>query len=113
MPELCFPLLAMRLHLVLEMYEGEHVRQLVQQGNEKTVRVQIGIDTDAVMRIIPGGITIIPEHAFALVCYGKVYGMGLKERGNLFIRSIRQELTQKTHCRFLLFHTRLFSCHFR
>lgn len=78
-PELRFPFLAMRRRFVLKMLEREHMRQLMQQCDEEAIRVQVGIDADAVKRRIRRGIAVIAQHTFALMRDGEVNGIVLKE----------------------------------
>ncbi len=83
MTKLRFPLLAMWLHPVGKMNKGEHMSQLVQQGAQKTIRVQICIDADTVIRHIWHRMTIIAQYTPALMRKRKVYGIRLEKGSDL------------------------------
>lgn len=91
-PELCFPFVAMRLRLMLEVEVGEHVCQLVQQRNEEAVLVQVCIYCNAVVRHTRHWVPVVAKHRPSLVGERKVDDVSLKERGYLFIRTLRQKL---------------------
>lgn len=91
-PELRLPLVSMRLRLVLKVQVGKQVSQLVQQRYQEAVRVQVGIDADAVKRCIRRGVPVIAKHRPPLVGECQVNNVGLKERSYLFVRALRQKL---------------------
>lgn len=76
--ELGFPLLAMRTMIVPEVHKGEHMCQLVHEGDEEAVRIEVAVHTYAVMRLVGRRMPVIAEHRLALVREGKVHGVVLK-----------------------------------
>ena len=79
MPELCLPFLAMWRRFMLKMLECEHMSQLMQQGDEEAIGVQVGINADAVEGRVRHGMAVIAQHTFALMRNGEVNSIGLKE----------------------------------
>jgi len=89
--ELIFPFAAVGQYRALVLDKDKHMRQLVQQRDEKTIWVQGGIDTDAVIRCIAGRVAVIAQHTLALAGEGEVYGMILKILGHLLKSVGRQK----------------------
>jgi DNA primase catalytic core len=74
----------------------DQLRSIGQQRDQKTVRIQRGIDADSVIRCIAKGGTVIPQHAFPVVRQCKMYGMLFEKRSYHFKRIWRKKGRQST-----------------
>ncbi len=92
MPELCLPFFAVRWCFMLEMYKGEHMRQLMQQRYQEAVWVKVCIDTDTVVRGFRYRMAVVAQYALAFMRKGKVYGMRCEKRSYLLICATWQKL---------------------
>lgn len=78
MPELRLPLFPMRRDPIPKMYEHFEMGDLMQQGDQEAVRVEVYVDADTMIVVLARWMAIIAQHGFALVGERKVYGMILK-----------------------------------
>lgn len=86
--ELRFPFAAMWLHLVFEVHIGEHVSQLVQQGDEKAIFIQCSVYAYSMIGYIAIGRAVITKDTLSVVREGKVYGI-VFEKWRYHLKRIR------------------------
>lgn len=67
MPVFFFPFWSVRCSLVAILNKCEHMRQLMQQGDQEAVGVKIGIDAYSVFGMFFGGSAVVSKNAFALM----------------------------------------------
>jgi len=102
--EYSFPFLSMGRHPIAILFKSEQVCDLVQQGHQESIRIEIAIDTDAVI-LLMGAVTVIAQYTFPFPGDGEMYfvfmqvlqsrlpGTGGEELcglmfGNLFFRRV-------------------------